>query len=82
MRMLITGGAGFVGGSLSRSFLREGHEVILFDNLRRRGSELNLTALTAEGNVPEGREGDIRLAAANCPESAVLVHEEALNDRR
>jgi ferredoxin len=41
-----------------------------------------LTALTADGNVPAGREGDIRLAAANCPESAVLVHEEALNDRR
>ncbi|MGY2130019.1 ferredoxin [Blastococcus sp. SYSU DS0617] len=35
-----------------------------------------LTALTADGTVPEGREGDIRLAAANCPESAVLVQEE------
>jgi CDP-paratose 2-epimerase len=49
MRMLITGGAGFVGGSLAHSFLREGHEVVLFDNLRRRGSELNLAALTAVG---------------------------------
>ena len=36
-----------------------------------------LTDLTADGNVPAGREGDIRLAAANCPESAVLVFEEA-----
>ncbi|MBN1091992.1 ferredoxin [Blastococcus sp. TML/M2B] len=36
-----------------------------------------LTALTADGEVPAGREGDVRLAAANCPESAVLVHEEA-----
>lgn len=41
-----------------------------------------LTALTADGNVPAGREDDIRLAAANCPESAVLVFEEAMNDRR
>ena len=36
-----------------------------------------LTALTADRDVPAGREGDVRLAAANCPESAVLVHEEA-----
>ncbi|MDT0276434.1 ferredoxin [Blastococcus goldschmidtiae] len=35
-----------------------------------------LTPLTADGTVPDGREGDIRLAAANCPESAVLVQEE------
>jgi len=49
MRMLITGGAGFVGGSLARSFRREGHDVVVFDNLRRRGSELNVAALIAEG---------------------------------
>lgn len=35
-----------------------------------------LTDLTADRDVPEGREGDARLAAANCPELAVLVHEE------
>ena len=36
-----------------------------------------LTDLTADQDVPPGRESDIRLAAANCPESAVLVHEES-----
>ena len=36
-----------------------------------------LTDLTRDRDVPEGREGDARLAAANCPESAVIVHEEA-----
>lgn len=36
-----------------------------------------LTPLTADGQVPPGREGDIRLAAGNCPESAVLVTEES-----
>lgn len=51
MRVLITGGAGFVGGSLARAFLRDpaGHEVVLFDNLRRRGSEWNLPGLVADG---------------------------------
>ena len=36
-----------------------------------------LTQLTAGGQVPPGREGDARLAADNCPESAVAVLEEA-----
>ncbi len=36
-----------------------------------------LTALTADERVPDGREDDIRLAAGNCPEFAVLVHEES-----
>ena len=51
MRVLITGGAGFVGGALARSFLLEPqrHTVVLLDNLRRRGSEWNLSGLVAEG---------------------------------
>ena len=36
-----------------------------------------LTALTAGGQVPAGREDDARLAAANCPESAITVTEGA-----
>jgi len=58
MRVLITGGAGFVGGALARSFLRDSHSVVLFDNLRRRGSEWNLAGLTSEGAVFV--HGDVR----------------------
>ncbi|WP_040337041.1 ferredoxin [Candidatus Blastococcus massiliensis] len=36
-----------------------------------------LTEVTADQDVPSDREHDARLAAANCPESAVLVHEQA-----
>ena len=36
-----------------------------------------LTELTAGGQVPAGREADAHLAAANCPESAIAVLEEA-----
>jgi len=33
MRILITGGAGFLGSHLAESLLSEGHEVICMDNL-------------------------------------------------
>jgi nucleoside-diphosphate-sugar epimerase len=33
MKILITGGAGFVGSNLTEYFLRNGHEVIVVDNL-------------------------------------------------
>jgi ferredoxin len=36
-----------------------------------------LTQLTADGQVPAGREDDARLAADNCPESAIVVLEGA-----
>ena len=36
-----------------------------------------LTQLTADGHVPAGREDDARLAADNCPESAIVVLEGA-----
>jgi CDP-paratose 2-epimerase len=68
MRLLITGGAGFVGGNLAIS-LANRHpdwEIIALDNLMRRGSELNLPRLREAG--VEFTHGDVReqadLAAA------------------
>jgi CDP-paratose 2-epimerase len=49
VRVLITGGAGFVGSRLALAFRRDGAEVVAFDNLRRRGSETNLSALAEAG---------------------------------
>lgn len=59
-RLLITGGAGFVGSNLAVS-LAERHpewEVVALDNLYRRGSELNLPRLQAAG--VEFVKGDVR----------------------
>lgn len=60
MRILITGGAGFVGSSLAKLFRDHGrgHEVVVFDNLRRRGSEMNLASFRREGI--DFVHGDIR----------------------
>jgi len=47
----VTGGAGFVGANLSIALAQRqpGWEVLAFDNLKRRGSELNLPRLRAAG---------------------------------
>lgn len=39
MRFLITGGAGFIGSNAGGQLLERGHEVVIFDNLSRPGSE-------------------------------------------
>ncbi|MCK5706722.1 MAG: SDR family NAD(P)-dependent oxidoreductase [Candidatus Aureabacteria bacterium] len=45
MRVLITGGAGFIGCNTTERFIKKGHEVIILDNLSRKGSEKNLKYL-------------------------------------
>ena len=42
MRALITGGAGFVGTNVADRLLRDGHEVVVLDNLSRIGVGDNL----------------------------------------
>lgn len=49
MRVLVTGGAGFVGSHLSKYFQEAGFQVTAFDNLKRRGSERNLTEFKSRG---------------------------------
>jgi CDP-paratose 2-epimerase len=45
MRALVTGGIGFIGTNLADRLLRDGHEVVLFDNLGRAGVQENLNWL-------------------------------------
>ena len=65
MKILITGGAGFIGCNLTAHFLRAGHTLTLFDNFSRRGSEANLAWLRATfGDGFAVVRGDVRDADA------------------
>jgi len=49
-KILITGGAGFIGVNSAQHFAAKGWKVIVADNLSRRGTDLNLQWLLAGGD--------------------------------
>ncbi|MEO7994136.1 MAG: NAD-dependent epimerase/dehydratase family protein, partial [bacterium] len=61
MKLLVTGGAGYIGSHLTDALLAQGHSVTVLDNLVT-GKELNLESAIATGRC-ELRIGDIRDAA-------------------
>lgn len=78
-RYLITGGAGFIGANYVHRLLSRGVEVIVYDNLSRRGTESNLEWLWTEHGrgsfqllVADVRDFETLAAAAR--EADVIVH--------
>ncbi len=59
MRILITGGCGFLGSNLASDAIIRGEEVLVFDNLSRSGSRKNLEWLQSQGKLIF-EHGDIR----------------------
>ena len=65
MKILMTGGAGFIGSNLTAHFVRAGHTLTIFDNFSRRGSEANLAWLKESfGDEIAVIRGDVREAEA------------------
>jgi len=59
MKLFITGGCGFLGSNLASDAIKRGDDVILFDNLSRKGSAENLQWLKKNGDF-SFVHGDIR----------------------
>jgi CDP-paratose 2-epimerase len=70
MRILVTGGAGFIGSHVAEAHARRGHQVVVLDNLSRasllkaspRNAEFTWNVLAKTPNV-ECVRGDVRDAA-------------------
>jgi CDP-paratose 2-epimerase len=65
LRVLITGGAGFIGANLADALAAQGAEVLVFDNLSRSGVEVNWEWLRA-------RHPGIRLAREDVRDAGAL----------
>jgi UDP-glucuronate decarboxylase len=86
MRLLITGGAGFLGSNLGLRLLSEGHEVIAIDNMVT-GSEKNIVNLKKYKNfrfidhdIIEYREFDVEgIFNLACPASPPLYQKDPVH---
>jgi CDP-paratose 2-epimerase len=58
-KVLVTGGAGFIGSNAVSRYLKQGHHVVLIDNLSRKGTRFNLRWLCPQGKL-EFIDGDVR----------------------
>src|SRR5262245_12711908 len=61
-KVVVFGGAGFIGANLANSLLDEGSQVLVFDSLARRGSAQNLAWLQKRHGHDrfEFMRGDVR----------------------
>lgn len=59
-KILITGGAGFIGVNTARHFLKRGTQVTIFDNFSRKGTDINVATLQAAHPEVKVIRGDLR----------------------
>ena len=77
MKVLVTGGAGFIGSHLSERLLNEGHDVRVLDNFST-GRRENLLGLTGDIEVVEGDIQSYERAHTAVKGCEIVVHQAAL----
>src|SRR6516225_10169100 len=63
MKIILTGGAGFIGCNAAARWIKRGDNVVVIDDLSRRGSDKNLEWLKGQGKFTFCRQ-DIRKSDA------------------
>lgn len=72
MKVLITGGAGFIGSTLAKRLLAQGHEVVAYDNLSTGlASNLPPEASLVQGDIEDAAA--LKAAMAGCDALAHLA---------
>jgi UDP-glucose-4-epimerase GalE len=74
VRVLVTGGAGYVGSHAVRELLEAGHQVTILDDL----SEGHRQAVSADARLVEGDLGDARALASALEGAEAVLHFAAL----
>ena len=73
MKILITGGAGFIGSHLAEHFSKAGHTITILDNLST-GSESNLKMIDFTGELIIGDIRDVSLVEKLVKDSDLILH--------
>ena len=77
MRVLITGGAGFIGSNLAEELVKEDYEVVIIDNLST-GREENLSSFKNKITFVRGSITDFELMKKACRDVSFVFHQAAL----
>lgn len=73
MRYLVTGGAGFIGSHIAETLLKQGHEVIIFDNLSTsREEHLNILRHIASTPAVQQKQGTLHFVQGDIRDGDAL----------
>ncbi len=64
MKILVTGGLGFIGSNIAERLVRDGHEVSILDNLHT-GSEENIASIRPKVKLVRGNAGELERIGAS-----------------
>ena len=77
MRVLVTGGAGFIGSHFARRLAGQGEEVVVLDKLTYAGNRANLEGVEHEFHQGDIADPEVVARAAEGADAVLPVHPSA-----